>query len=195
MRRVVVKKLRQRCFLVSLPNISEQVFVKPVWAVTASAKYRKVSLLRRPHQQNATLNLGYVQLSLEVLDNYLIYLYIRDTSKMLLEIRSSRPAVFFKNFVLQNLQVSQESICDEVFFRKAVSPYSCNCIKKVRHRRFPVNILIWIYLLIVSFQSKPLFLNRSDLRTDQQMNKERINKKNISENLTSEFMWYKNFRR
>ena len=61
---------------------------------------------------------------------------------MLLEIRSSRPAVFFKNFVLQNLQVSQESICDRVFFRKAVYPYSCNCIKKVRHRRFPVNIII-----------------------------------------------------
>ena len=40
---------------------------------------------------------------------------------MLLEIRSSRPAVFFKNFVLQNLQVSQESICDGVFFRKAAT--------------------------------------------------------------------------
>ena len=32
---------------------------------------------------------------------------------------------------------------------------------------FPVTKLIWICLLIVSFESKFLFLNRSDLRTDQ----------------------------
>ena len=190
MRRVVVKKLRQRCFLVSFPNISEHVFVKPVWAVTASAKYRKVSLLRRPHQQNATLNLGYVQLSLEVLDNYLIYLYIRDTSKMLLEIRSSRPAVFFKNFVLQNLQVSQESICDGVFFRKAATVL----------RKYATDVFQWIYLFeytcsLFHFSRNLSFWTDQIWEQIKKWTKKRINKKNISENLTSEFMWYKNFRR
>ena len=49
------KRLRQMSFPVSFPNISEHV-----WVVTASAKYHLLSLLRRPHQQNVTLDLGYV---------------------------------------------------------------------------------------------------------------------------------------
>ena len=44
------KRFRQRCFPVSLPNISEDFLGKHVWVVTASAKYHSFSLLRRPHQ-------------------------------------------------------------------------------------------------------------------------------------------------
>ena len=54
------KRLHQRCFPVSLPNITELFFAKHVWVVTASAKYHSFSLLHRPHQQNVTLDLGYI---------------------------------------------------------------------------------------------------------------------------------------
>ena len=52
------KTVLQRCFPVKLPNISEPFFAKHVWVVTTSAKYHLFSLLRRPYQQNVTLNLG-----------------------------------------------------------------------------------------------------------------------------------------
>ena len=50
-------------------------------------------------------------------------------------------------------------------FHKKVLPKSN--LKSESAPGFPVNILIYIYLLIVSFKSKLLFLNRSDFRTDQ----------------------------
>ena len=50
-------------------------------------------------------------------------------------------------------------------FHKKALPKSN--LKSESAPRFPVNILIYIYLLIVSFKSKLLFLNRSDFRTDQ----------------------------
>ena len=54
------ERLHQRCFPVSLPNITEPFFANHVWVVTASAKYHSFSLLHRPHQQNVTLDLGYI---------------------------------------------------------------------------------------------------------------------------------------
>ena len=103
------KSLHQRCFPGSLPNITELFFAKHVWVVTASAKYHSLFLLHRPHQQNVTLDLGYIliifkyfvaceQLFLEVLDN----LADKTTNafKMFLEIRSSQRAVFFKTYFL-----------------------------------------------------------------------------------------------
>ena len=42
------KRLHQRCFPVSLPNITELYFAKLVWTVTASAKYHSFSLMYRP---------------------------------------------------------------------------------------------------------------------------------------------------
>ena len=56
-------KLRQRCIPVSVPNISEHFFAKHIWVVTAPAKYHSLSLLRRPHQQNVTLELGSLNIS------------------------------------------------------------------------------------------------------------------------------------
>ena len=54
------KRLHQRCFPVSLPNITALFIAKHIWVVTASAKYHSFSLLHRPHQQNVTLDLGYI---------------------------------------------------------------------------------------------------------------------------------------
>ena len=48
--------------------------------------------------------------------------------EMFLEIKSSRPAVFF--MFCKTSQVSQESICDEATFGKAVSPHTSNCTQK-----------------------------------------------------------------
>ena len=50
----------------SLPNITELFFAKHVWVVTASAKYYSFSLLHRPHQQNVTLDLGYILITLNI---------------------------------------------------------------------------------------------------------------------------------
>ena len=58
--RKLEKRPHQRCFPVSLPNIAEHFFAKHVWVVTASTKFRSFSLLHRPHQQNVTLDLGYI---------------------------------------------------------------------------------------------------------------------------------------
>ena len=91
---------------------------------------------------------------------------IRDTSEILLEIRISHPAVFFKNYVLQNLTSFTRT--EESLFCKALSHHNCNLSQKdIITEVFSINILIWIYLLIVSLQSKLLFLNRSYFRTDQ----------------------------
>ena len=54
------KRLHRRCFQVFLPNITELFFAKHVWVVTACAKYHSFSLLHWPHQQNVTLDLGYI---------------------------------------------------------------------------------------------------------------------------------------
>ena len=44
------KRLHQRCFSVSLPNITELLFAKHFWLVIASARYHSFPLLYRPHQ-------------------------------------------------------------------------------------------------------------------------------------------------
>ena len=54
------ERLHQRCFPVSLPNITVPFFANHVWVVTASAKYHSFSLLHQPHQQSVTLDLGYI---------------------------------------------------------------------------------------------------------------------------------------
>ena len=60
------KRLHQRCFPVSLPNITELFFAKHVWVVTASVKYYSFSLLHRPHQQIVTLDLCYILISFNI---------------------------------------------------------------------------------------------------------------------------------
>ena len=50
------KRLHQRCFPVSLPNITELYFAKHVWTVTASAKYHSFSLMHRPPPQTQDVN-------------------------------------------------------------------------------------------------------------------------------------------
>ena len=63
------KRLRQRFFPVSLPNTSEHLFAKVVWVVNGSAKYHSFSLLSGPHQQNITLDLGYVLIIFKYFQN------------------------------------------------------------------------------------------------------------------------------
>ena len=53
------KSLRQRCFPVSCKIFQNTLFAKHVWVMTAPAKHHSFSLLRRPHRQNVTLDLGY----------------------------------------------------------------------------------------------------------------------------------------
>ena len=118
------KRLHQRFFPVSLPNITEFFFVKHVWAVTASAKYHSFSLMHRPHQQYVTLDLGYILIIFKYFQSkhceslvnscfwksYTISWFFADkssnTSKMFLEIRSSRPAVFFKTYLKSHKKAS-----------------------------------------------------------------------------------------
>ena len=50
------KRLHQRCFPVSLPNITELFFAKHVWVVIASAKYHSFSLMNRPPPQTQDVN-------------------------------------------------------------------------------------------------------------------------------------------
>ena len=80
---------------------------------------------------------------------------------------------FIREFSLKimfckTLQVSQQDICDRIFFRKAVNPYTYDCTSKEAITGvFQWIYFVWIYFLVVSFQSKLLGLNRSDFRTDQ----------------------------
>ena len=61
---------------------------------------------------------------------------------MLLEIRSSRQAVFLKIMFFKTSQVSQESICDGVIFSwSCMSSYLQLYLKGRHHKRFPVNML------------------------------------------------------
>ena len=50
------KRLHQRCFPVSLPNITELFFAKYVWVVNTSAKYHSFSLMHRPPPQTQDVN-------------------------------------------------------------------------------------------------------------------------------------------
>ena len=73
-----------------------------------------------------------------------------------------------KIILCKTSQVSQESICEGLTFFKSCKPSYLELYLKGRHHKcFPVNILISVYLLIVSFQPKLLFLNRPDFRTHQ----------------------------
>ena len=63
------KTVHQTCFPVKLPNISELFFAKHVWVVTTSAKYHSFSLLRRPYQQNVTLDLGSIVIIFKYFQN------------------------------------------------------------------------------------------------------------------------------
>ena len=111
-------------------------------------------MLRRPHQQNAALDLGYVLITFKSFQSKQCETVVNTFLWWLL----------LKIMFCKTSQIFQESICGSLFFVKlqtlmpsVSSPSKC----------FPVNKLIWICSLIVSFQSKFLFLNRSDLRTDQ----------------------------
>ena len=159
--------------------------VKHVWVVTGSAKYYFLSCINLISKMLlSTLVMFWLSLNIfrantvsrlwtavsgsfrELVDLLLIK-QPRDKLKMLLENRSSRPAVFFKNYILWT-QVSQESICNGITCVSSCKPsYLSLYVKGRDQRHFSVNIPIRIYLFIVSFQSKLLFLKRSDFRTDQ----------------------------
>ena len=66
----------------------------------------------------------------------------RNRSKMLLQIRSRRPAVVFKIMFCKTSQVSLKSIHNEVFFRTAVSSHAY----KYTQKDAITGVFQWIYL-------------------------------------------------
>ena len=135
-------------------------FAKHIWVVTASAKCHSFSLLRRPHYQNATLDLGYVLNIFKYFQskhceslvnscswksktiNWFIADKTSNTSKIFLEIRSCRPAVFFKNYVLQNFtSFTRKRLWSHFFIELYVSPHTRNCTYAI------TAFLRWIYLM------------------------------------------------
>ena len=128
-----LKKTHPEMFSYVCLILENTFFAKHIWVVTASAKCHSFSLLHRPHHQNATLDLGYVLTMIKYFQNkhceslvnscfwksktinWFIAHKTSNTSKMVLEIRSSRPAIFFKIMFCKTSQVSQESVCEVTF--------------------------------------------------------------------------------